>query len=508
MFVFTSKMKLLAGSLTLLGLVFLLIGFNTDYSSHAAEGYGDAVAHSEDHGAVAHDEVAAAAHTEEAHVVVAHAEEAHAEAAHAEEAQNPEAVVVDAADEAAEAHESMGHADADHAAMTHEAETHEVEAHAAAGHDGHGASHDLSANRPWAAFLVNSIFFLGIGIGTLFFLAIQYAAQVGWSAGLIRVFEAVSMYVGIPLLGILFLAVTGGMHMHHLWHWMAEGIMDPASANYDPIIAGKEAYLNMPFFTIRTLAYLVIWAGAAYLLRRNSLREDALPAGQNLFFTQRKLAATFIVLYAVTSSTSAWDWVMSIDTHWFSTLFGWYTFAGMFVTAMTVLNLLVMYLRINNHLPWINANHQHDLGKFMFAFSVFWTYLWFSQYMLIWYSNIPEEVTYYLPRFKGEYKPLFVIMVAMNFIFPILVLMSRDAKRIFGFIGLAAAFVLAGHWLDHYIMIMPGAVGYDYGFGFAELGGILFYAGLFLWVTLSQLAKAPLKLKNHPMLTESEHFHQ
>ncbi len=373
MFVFTSKMKLLAGSLTLVGLVFLLIGFNTDYSSHAAEGHGDAVAHSEDHGAVAHDEVAAAGHTEEAHVEGAHAEEAHAEAAHAEEAQNPEAVVVDAADEAAEAHESMDHADADHAAMTHEAETHEAEAHAAAGHDGHGASHDLSANRPWAAFLVNSIFFLGIGIGTLFFLAIQYAAQVGWSAGLIRVFEAVSMFVGIPLLGILFLAVTGGMHMHHLWHWMAEGIMDPASANYDPIIAGKEGYLNVPFFTIRTLAYLVIWAGAAYLLRRNSLREDALPAGQNLFFTQRKLAATFIVLYAVTSSTSAWDWVMSIDTHWFSTLFGWYTFAGMFVTAMTVLNLLVMYLRINNHLPWINANHQHDWGKVRFAFSVFWT---------------------------------------------------------------------------------------------------------------------------------------
>lgn len=497
MFVFTSKMKLLAGSLTLVGLVFLLIGFNTDYSSHAAEGHGDAVTHSEDHGSAAHHEEAAVP-----------AAEARAEEAHTEEAQGEDLAVVADLEEAAGAHEPMDHAAADHAAATDEAEAHAADGHGAEAHEGHGATHDLSANRPWAAFLVNSIFFLGIGIGTLFFLAIQYAAQVGWSAGLIRVFEAVSMYVGIPLLGILFLAVTGGMHMHHLWHWMAEGIMDPASANYDPIIAGKEGYLNVPFFTIRTLAYLVIWAGAAYLLRRNSLREDALPAGQNLFFTQRKLAATFVVLYAVTSSTSAWDWVMSIDTHWFSTLFGWYTFAGMFVTAMTVLNLLVMYLRINNHLPWINANHQHDLGKFMFAFSVFWTYLWFSQYMLIWYSNIPEEVTYYLPRFKGEYKPLFVAMVAMNFIFPILVLMSRDAKRIFGFIGLAAAFVLAGHWIDHYIMIMPGAVGYDYGFGFAELGGILFYAGLFLWVTLSQLAKAPLKLKNHPMLTESEHFHQ
>jgi hypothetical protein len=483
MFVFTSKMKLLAGSLTLVGLVFLLIGFNTDYSSHAAGG-----------------------HEAAGHEVANHEAAGH-------EVANHEAAGHEAAGHEAAGHEAAGHEATDHEAAGHEAAGHEPEAtepmnHEAAGHDAHGASHDLSANRPWAAFLVNSIFFLGIGIGTLFFLAIQYAAQVGWSAGLIRVFEAVSMFVGIPILGILFLAVTGGMHMHHLWHWMAEGIMDPASANYDELIAGKQAYLNVPFFTIRTLAYLVIWAGGAYLLRRNSLREDALPKGQNMFFTQRKLAATFVVLYAVTSSTSAWDWVMSIDTHWFSTLFGWYTFAGMFVTAMTVLNLLVMYLRVNNHLPWINANHQHDLGKFMFAFSVFWTYLWFSQYMLIWYSNIPEEVTYYLPRFKGEYKPLFVAMVAMNFIFPILVLMSRDAKRIFGFIGLAATFVLAGHWMDHYIMIMPGAVGYDYGFGFAELGGILFYAGLFLWVTLSQLAKAPLKLKNHPMLTESEHFHQ
>jgi hypothetical protein len=337
MFVFTSKMKLLAGSLTLVCLVFLLIGFNTDYSSHAAEGHGDAAAHSEGHDAAAHAPAAAEAHAEEVHAVEADADEAHSE----------ESVV---ADHAAEGHEAMGHDAVDHGA---------------AGHDGHGASHDLSANRPWAAFLVNSIFFLGIGIGTLFFLAIQYAAQAGWSAGLIRVFEAVSMFVGIPILGILFLAITGGMHVHHLWHWMAEGIMDPASTNYDPIIAGKEGYLNMPFFIIRTLAYLVIWAGAAFLLRRNSIREDALPTGQNMFFTQRKLAATFIVLYAVTSSTSAWDWVMSIDTHWFSTLFGWYTFAGMFVTAMTVLNVLVMYLRINNHLPWINANHQHDLGKFM-----------------------------------------------------------------------------------------------------------------------------------------------
>jgi hypothetical protein len=470
MFVFTKKAKLFAMTLTLVGLVMMVIGFNT--SGHEAESH-DAHA-TEMHATEAHAE-----HAEEAHV--AHAEEAHDEAMDAPHAEEAEA------------------AHAEHGAEAHGEEAH-AEGHG--GHEDHGA-----ANRPWSAFLVNTIFFLGIGIGTLFFLAIQYAAQAGWSAGILRVMESVALFVGIPLMGMLFLAITGNMDMHHIWHWMQDGIMDETSPNYDAIIAGKEGYLNDTFFTLRTVAYLVIWAGAAFLLRRNSLKEDALPEGQTMFFTQRKLAATFIVLYAVTSSTSAWDWIMSIDTHWFSTLFGWYTFAGMFVTALTVLNVLVMYLRVNNYLPWVNDNHQHDLGKFMFAFSVFWTYLWFSQYMLIWYSNIPEETPYYLARF-GEYKTLFITMLVLNFIMPVLVLMSRDSKRIMGFILMAAVFVLAGHWMDHYIMIMPGSVGYHYGFGWVEIGGFLFYAGLLLYVVQRNLAAAPLRMKNHALIHESKLFHQ
>ena len=437
MFVFTKKAKLFATALTLVGLVMMVIGFNTG-------GHDEATSH-DAHATEAHADHAVATHGEESHAADVHAEDSHAEATHAEEAH------------AEEAH-------ADHAEEGHAADTHGAHAEGHGGHEDHGA-----ANRPWAAFLVNTIFFMGIGIGTLFFLAIQYAAQAGWSAGILRVMEAVALFVGIPLLGMLFLVITGTMGMHLVWHWMQDGIMDPASPNYDSLIAGKEGYLNDGFFTLRTVAYFVIWAGAAYLLRRNSLKEDQLPEGQTMFFTQRKLAATFIVLYAVTSSTSAWDWIMSIDTHWFSTLFGWYTFAGMFVTALTVLNVLVMFLRINNYLPWVNDNHQHDLGKFMFAFSVFWTYLWFSQYMLIWYANIPEEVPYYMVRF-GEFKPLFITMVVFNFIMPVLVLMSRDSKRIMGFILMAAVFVLAGHWMDHYIMIMPGSVGYHYGFGWVEMG--------------------------------------
>jgi len=483
MFVFTQKAKIFAAALTLIGLIMVVIGFNS--AGHEAEGH-DA------HAIEMHADHADAAPADEVHAEEAHADHAevahidHAEAAHGEEAH---------AD-----HSEAAHADHTEVAHADHAEAGHGDAHG--GHEDHGA-----ANRPWAALLVNTIFFLGIGIGTLFFLAIQYAAQAGWSAGILRVMESVALFVGIPLLGMLFLVITGTMEMHHVWHWMQDGIMDPANPNYDKIIAGKEGYLNDTFFTLRTVAYLVIWAGAAYLLRRNSLKEDQLPEGQNLFFTQRKLAATFIVLYAVTSSTSAWDWIMSIDTHWFSTLFGWYTFAGMFVTALTVLNVLVMFLRVKNYLPWVNDNHQHDLGKFMFAFSVFWTYLWFSQYMLIWYSDIPEETPYYLARF-GEYKTLFITMLAFNFIMPVLVLMSRDSKRIMGFILLAAVFVLAGHWMDHYIMIMPGSVGYNYGFGWVELGGFLFYAGLLLYVVQRNLAAAPLKMKNHAMIHESKLFHQ
>ncbi len=379
---------------------------------------------------------------------------------------------------------------------------------AASGHHGsvdHAEHHDhQAANKPWARLLVNNFFFLAIALGALFFLAVQYAAQAGWSVVSLRVVEAISQFLIIPVLIMIVIAALGFIHVHHVWHWLAEGIADPESANYDEIIAGKTAFLNPVFFTIRAVVYLIGWVWAARMFRKLSILADG-GDGARLWKLKRRNAAVFIVFFAVTSSTMAWDWIMSIDTHWFSTLFGWYTFAGMFVTAVTVITLLVIYLKMNGYLPELNQNHIHDLGKFMFAFSIFWTYLWFSQYMLIWYSNIPEEVTYYMIRFK-EFKGPFLTALALNFLFPVLVMMSRDSKRNMYFVLVAGIGILIGHWLDHFVMIMPGSVGINWSIGLIDLGIFAFYAGLFIQVVFRSLSKAPLVPKHHPMLHESKIF--
>ncbi len=369
--------------------------------------------------------------------------------------------------------------------------------------------HHQRENKPWANLLVNNFFFLAVSLGALFFMAVQYAAQVGWSAVVLRVMEAMTTYLWIPMVIMLVLILTGMGHIggNHLWHWMAEGIMDPNSDHYDEIIAGKEGFLNNPFYIARTLLYFLGWVGGAMLLRKMSMKmENNAAQAPAIWKKMRNWSAGFLVFFAVTSSTSAWDYIMSIDTHWFSTLFGWYIFAGMFVSALTVLTLITLYLKSKGYLPEVNHSHIQDLGKFMFAFSVFWTYLWFSQFMLIWYSNIPEEVTYYMARW-GEYKVLFFTMVALNFLFPIMILMSRDSKRNYGFLITAGIIMVIGHWLDVFILIMPGSVGGEWSLGLIQIGTFLGFAGLFIFVVFSALAKRNLMPVNHPMLEESKHFH-
>ncbi len=347
--------------------------------------------------------------------------------------------------------------------------------------------------------LINGFFFFALGLGALFFLSLQYATETGWYASVKRVIEAVAGYLpyGIGLFGLILLIITF-MDGAHIYIWM-----DPETVANDEIIQEKSAYLNIPFFWIRTLVYFACYIIFLRGFRKRSLEEDKI-GGTELHFKNYKKGAMFLVFFAVFSSTSAWDWLMSIDVHWFSTLFGWYTFAGMWCSTMVVLVLLTLYLKKLGYLPKVNDSHIHDLGKWTFATSFLWSYLWFSQFMLIWYANIGEEVTYYMMRIEN-FKVLYFAMFLINFAFPMLLLMSRDAKRHSGILTMVGLIILAGHWLDVYIMISAGSLGANAHIGALEIGMVMMVCGFFLFVILRNLTKAPLTPVNHPFLDESVH---
>ena len=356
--------------------------------------------------------------------------------------------------------------------------------------------------RIWAVLLQNNFYFTAIALCGTFFMAVNYIAQAGWSVGIKRVPEAMGGFLKFGLLGMFIIFALGH---HDLYHWTHHELYDPNSPEYDKILDGKSGYLNIPFFVIRMIAYSVIWVGFSYMLRKQSLLEDEY-GGLTYYRKSMTLSAVFLVLFAITSSTAGWDFLMSIEPHWFSTLFGWYTFAGLFVSGLAMMCVIILYLRRKGYMDHVSESHLHDVGKFMFAFSVFWTYLWFSQFMLIWYANLPEEVVYYQVRWR-YFRTLWVANLLINFCAPILVLMTRDAKRKIQVLWIAAIIILCGHWLDVYMMVMPGILGPDWHLGFIEFGTAIGYLGLFLFSTLTELSKATLLPKNHPMLQETLHHH-
>ena len=362
-----------------------------------------------------------------------------------------------------------------------------------------GAGEEHFLTRIMTNGLINAFFFFAIGLGALFFLALNYATEAGWYAVIKRVVESVAFYLpyGIGVLGGVLLLITV-MKGAHIYIWMDEEVVKE-----DHIIEGKSAYLNIAFFWIRTLAYFAVYLIFLRGFRKRSLLEDEV-GGSEIHFKNYRKGATFLVFFAVFSSTSAWDWLMSIDVHWFSTLFGWYTFAGMWVSAMVVIVLTIIYLKKLGYLPQINESHIHDVGKWIFAISFLWSYLWFSQYMLIWYANIGEEVAYYVMRTEN-FKVLYFGMFLINFIFPMLILMSRDAKRDSGILMFVGIIILLGHWLDVYIMVSAGSLGVNAQLGFLELGMLLLMAGAFIMILLKNLTKAPLLPVHHPFLDESIH---
>jgi hypothetical protein len=355
-------------------------------------------------------------------------------------------------------------------------------------------------NKPWSALYVACIFFMLVSLGVLVFYAIQQVAQAGWSPVLFRVMQGITAYLPVGSVIFFVILILCGLHLNHLFIWL-----DPEVVANDKLIANKAGYLNFPFWIVRAAIFLTGWSLYQYFSRKNCLAQDE--ANDDLNYKKNfKLSAMFLVFFIVSESIMSWDWIMSIDPHWFSTLFGWYVFASFFVSAITTIALVTLYLKSRGFLEHVNTSHIHDLAKFMFGFSVFWTYLWFSQYMLIWYANIPEEVTYYITRIELYNLPFFGAVV-MNFVFPLLILINTDFKRITWVLVMAGVVILGGHYIDFFNMIMPGTVGDRWFIGISEIASVLFFLGLFIYVVFTAMTKVPLLAKRNPFIEESKHFH-
>jgi hypothetical protein len=381
--------------------------------------------------------------------------------------------------------------------------------------------------RWWANLLVNGFFWFSLSLAALFFYALNYAVEAAWSAVIKRVFEAMWHFLPIGAGVIVVVLVAGNFfHAHHLYHWMDHtlyhefmvvggeetsyvDVMEEGAVtnpNYDKIIAHKGAYFANWFFWLRTLMYIGTFMVFSYLFRKWSLLEDESP-DLNLHYKQFRRSAVFLVLFAVFSSMLSWDWIMSIDVHWFSNLFGWYLVSGMWVGFMIFLNLALIWLRSKGYYQEVTESHMHDISKWMFAISMLWSYLWVSQFLLIWYANIPEEVTYYTQRFFSDYQIPFMLTFLVNFAVPFYSLLPRDTKRNPNFIVPVGLLIFVGHFADVYLLVIPGTMFDHNEFGIFEVGLFLGFLGLYINRTLSALSKAPLIALNHPMLQESKDLH-
>jgi len=361
--------------------------------------------------------------------------------------------------------------------------------------------------RFWATMLQNSVFFLLVTNAAMFFICATTLAWGGWQLSFRRVTEAVSVAV-IPLgiiAGIVLLCLVLIPDIH-IFHWL-----EPKG---DKILEGKSAFLNRGFFITWTILSIGLWIVLGYKMRQLSRELDTNPlpdaeAGRKYIFKNTVWAAVFIVWFALTvMSVTPWFWLMSIDAHWYSTMYSWYTFASSFVSGMALITIFVVFLKNQSYLEYTNEEHIHDLGKFMFAFSIFWTYLWFSQYMLIWYANMPEETVYFNSRItshshNGAYSGLYWFMFIINFLAPLLILMRRGSKRNYTTVTFMAILIIFGHWLDFYQMIHASLFTDHVTLNLFDFGVAAGFVGLIMFAVGRALTKAPLVAQNHPFIKES-----
>jgi hypothetical protein len=407
------------------------------------------------------------------------------------EAQAEATVAADSA-EAAQANEA-NHASDDHAEEANTAGAAHVDAHG----DDHGSHHHGPKGgwlgRLWSNILMNTFLFTGVAVFGLFFLAVSYVSNAGWYSSFKRVPEAMSTFLPIGFVLLLLSFVLG---KEYLYFWTLE---DVRATDY--LVQHKASYLNDSFFLIRLVVIMGSWIAMAWYMRKLSQREDEV-GGLDVHRKINNFTPLFLIVFAVGFWVLSWDWIMSIDAHWFSTMFAVRTLSTVWVTTLAIMTIYLLHLRKQGYMTFFNKSHQHDMGKFVFAFSVFWTYIWFCEFLLIWYANIPEEGIYYAQRFAAV--PItFWMLPIINFVIPFLVLMSNESKRNDTTLSIICLLMVFGHWLDMYVMVMPGTMGTASSLGLLEIGMLVLFFGVFALVTGWGLSKVNLVPKNHPMLQES-----
>jgi len=336
-------------------------------------------------------------------------------------------------------------------------------------------------------------FFFTITAGSLFWILVHHAVDADWSVVVRRQLENVAWL--FPVLAVLFIPIV--LNAHTLFKWMniAPGV--------DPLLDGKSAYLNQPFFWARAAFYFLFFSTAIFLLRRNSLRQDK-DGDPRYTWSSRKMVFPMLPLFALSLTFGAFDWLMGLNYHWFSTMWGVYIFAGSALSSMCVLVLLVTALRSAGYLQGVvSIEHYHIMGKLMLAFTVFWAYIGFSQYMLIWYANIPEETVYFLRRNTASWNTLNIILVIGHFFIPFVILLFQATKKKPLLLCSVAVWILCMHLLDMYVIVLPSY--HEAGFNPSWLDLVCFVAvgATMAAIFMKRLGDAPLWPLRDPRLARS-----
>ena len=346
-------------------------------------------------------------------------------------------------------------------------------------------------------YLVSFSFFLAISLGGLFFVLLQHCTRAGWSVVVRRVAEAVA--ANVWLMAILAIPVVLGMN--HLYHWT-----DTAAAAHDPLLAGKIGFLNPGFFVIRLIVYFLLWGLMATVLHRTSVAQDS-SGDTALTLRMERLSAPGMVVFALSINFAAFDLLMSLDPHWFSTIFGVYYFSVSVVAFLAVMPKILYALQFRGILTnAITIEHYHDFGKLLFGFNVFWAYIAFSQYMLIWYGNIPEETEWFLKRQTGDWTTVSLILIFGHFVLPFLLLVSRAIKRRPALLAITGGYIAAMCWVDLYWLVIPEFSPGVARFGLLDIFCFLGLNGLYAAGILLRMRRHSLIAEKDPRLAESLAF--